>query len=391
MPLQLPPHRLDTLSTLILSMLAKYRTSTLQWQKFIGNLHSMVPALLGLQYLFSILQTPLLGPPKKRFCLTQLLCTALQQWLHIATTTHHTPALGASDASKTGMGGFWVPTTRLPHTMPPLIWRHHFPDKISHRLTTRDNPAGNLSINDLELMALIQAYGIATQEFPPSHPGTYLCATDNTAAHSWVTHGSTTTERAPAHLLTILATLTCTTSCTLESTFTASNTNTLADFCSRSFHLDDAAFLKHVNTNWPMQTSWKLAHPHKKMPLLWTSALYRQTVNPASACPEPPLTTTHGSCGHSFAPASTRMSSSPQTLTQYPYSNSLLDIIGLAHSLPPVLKCVVEQWKLPYEPLDRHLPHWAARIPGCSSVVNWTFVSNANSWHTRNRTPHLST
>jgi hypothetical protein len=89
----------------------------------------------------------------------------------------------------------------------------------------------------------------------PTEHGTFLCATDNTAAHAWVSHGSTTTIQVPPYLLQMLATLAHTSRCTFDSVFTAGSTNTLANFCSRSFDIDDATFLAHVNERWPMQTS----------------------------------------------------------------------------------------------------------------------------------------
>jgi hypothetical protein len=286
--------------------------------------------------------------------------------------------VGASDASVLGMGGFCAPTTLLPHTTPPILWHHRFSAHITTQLKTRDNLTGTLSINNLELAALIQAYSIVAHQIPTLMHGTMLCATDNATANAWVTNGSKPTDKAPAHLLATLATLAWSTNCNFESILTAGASNTLADFCSCSFHLSDAQFLAYINMHWPMQTFWKLAHPNTDMVLQWSSALSRQTAKLASAPLVPMPMTTRGSCGPSSAPVSTKTNSSPTTLTQSLCSNSSLDIIGLAHSLPPTLQSAVERWKAPYAPLDRRLPHWAKKIPGCNPVENSTSGCNGS-------------
>jgi hypothetical protein len=321
MTIHLPPHRLEHLQTSLQELFHKHRTSLRTWQKLLGNLRSMVPALIGSKYLFSILQTPLQQPQCHRIRITSILRYALCQWLQLATAINHTPApirtlvptapcaIGALDASAHGMGGFWIPS-QLSSTSTPIIWRHPFQPNITSKLISAMSTAGVISINELERAAMIQAYHIALQTMPPTAHGTFLCATDNTAAHAWVSRGSTTTIQAPAYLLQMLATLARTSHCSFDSVFTAGSTNTLADFCSRSFDIDDATFLAHVNERWPMQTSWRLVHPTNDTKSQWTSALSNRTVVPVSALTDPTPMTVCGEYGVPSVTHSTRMSSS---------------------------------------------------------------------------------
>ncbi len=73
--------------------------------------------------------------------------------------------IGASDASKEGMGGFWAPTTLHPDAT-PILWKAPF-------------------------------------------PGTVRNATDNTPALAWSTKGSTSATTAPAFLLCQIAQSAC--------------------------------------------------------------------------------------------------------------------------------------------------------------------------------------
>jgi hypothetical protein len=274
-------------------------------------------------------------------------------------------ALGASDASAQGKGGFWIPTTLAPPDSTPFVWRYKFEPQITCQLISTSNPNGLFSINELELAALIQAYHSALQSMPlPTH-GTFLCATDNISAHAWITHGPSTTAKAPAYLLQMLATLARSANCTFDSAFTAGSTNTLANFCSRSFALNDATFLDLVNAQWPMQKSWRLVHPTNDTRSQWTSALFRRNVEQESVLHARTPTTPSGAYGAPSVTPSIKMNTCPQTRIPSRYSNSLLVDTESVTSLPQVLRYAVEQWKAPYAPLARRSPHWATLIPAC--------------------------
>ena len=120
MTLSLPKHRLDSLHQQQQHMLTITCTSRRKWQKLLGTLRSTTPALYGATHLFSILQHALTETTNKRIRITPLLRDVLRHWIQLANQAHVKPAplhtvvptpptiLAATDASKAGMGGFWV-------------------------------------------------------------------------------------------------------------------------------------------------------------------------------------------------------------------------------------------------------------------------------------------
>jgi hypothetical protein len=112
-----------------------------------------------------------------------LLCQLGTTPMPIAHLVPRAPhVLAAADASKDGMGGFWLPTC-LTSGNTPCAWRYKWPDRVAAALVTADNPSGSLSVNDLELAAITTALGIQTQA--PHTLNQHICvATDNTAAQA---------------------------------------------------------------------------------------------------------------------------------------------------------------------------------------------------------------
>jgi len=136
------------------------------------------------------------------------------------------------------------------------------------------NPMGYLSINDMELAALITVATLASTISPPPTPyQTILLGTDNTAACSWINKGSTTSITPPAFLLHQLARLRRAHNFSLSACYIPGSTNTLADCCSRLFHLNDNDFLAYMNATHPVQPSWKLVHPPTELISSMTYAL----------------------------------------------------------------------------------------------------------------------
>jgi hypothetical protein len=211
MTLLLPPHQRDRLLNL-LSGLAQYkRVSRRKWHRLLGELRSMTTALHSAKHLFCILQHVLIDQPGPRIRLTNLVRQALQDWQQLATSTANFPVplaslvpsaptfLGATDASKAGMGGFWIPTTL--HTAPPPP-----PSHIAQQLASTTNPTGAVTNSDLELAALVTGSAIAATFPTPIRPRLH-CAVDNTPTLAWANKGSTSSTQAPAFLLRLLAQL----------------------------------------------------------------------------------------------------------------------------------------------------------------------------------------
>ena len=253
-------------------------------------LRSTAPALYGASHLFSILQLALYQA-LNRIRLNPLLHSILHDWEELAVTAHQHPVslhtlapmcpttIGATDTSKHGMGSFWFHTTHNPPS-PPCVWRSPFPLDIQQRLLTHANPNGQLSKSNLELLVVICGAALAAQRAPT--PLNTFIATDNTPALSWLTKGSTTTKKAPAFLLHLLARLRHDTPFNLTTLFTPGSSNTLADCCSHLFHLTDDQFLDYINTNIPVQPSWTLVTPPTSLCCKLNSALYSRLQQLAS-------------------------------------------------------------------------------------------------------------
>lgn len=259
MELRLPLHCEECLQDILHTSLSKCYTSRKKWQKRLGELCSMALAIRRAQYLFCILQQGLVNSTGRRFCITNLIKHALQDWMSLLRTLHTTPVpismlvphaphyFAAANASLHGMGGYWLPTT-LTSDSQPCIWRHPFSSAVAAHLVSVTNPTGNINNSELELMALVLGHSTQLHYMPPR-------------SYSWVTKGSPTTTGPPAFLLQHLATDCRASNATVNTVFTKGNTNTIADFLSRSFAMSDDAVLQHMNDTYPIQPCWQLATP----------------------------------------------------------------------------------------------------------------------------------
>jgi hypothetical protein len=162
----------------------------------------------------------------------------------------------ANDASKLGMGGFWVTS----HTSHPrnYLWRQPFPDNIPQMLLTNSNPSGTVSNSDLELAAIILGTALVAQRRSTAHANTAL-AMDNTSALSWIKKGSATSSSTNAYLLHLLAQFGCATLYNITPVFTSGSSNVIADCFPRLFYMSDVEFCSYMNSNFPVQPS--CTHP----------------------------------------------------------------------------------------------------------------------------------
>jgi hypothetical protein len=268
MTLSLPAHRLDGMSELIHSILHRKRVSRTAWQRLLGTLRSTSPALYGAKHLFSMLQHALREQRGRRIRLTALLRASLIDWTLLATNGNAQPVplhtvvphpphiIGATDASKQGMGGFYITqSTRGPDY---YLWRAAFPSSITNALTSPDNPTGLINNSDLELAGLVLGSTLIAQRHYRPYQHISL-ASDNTPAVAWVTKGSNTSNGPPAYLLHMLAQSRRSHKYQLTVPFTTGLSNTIADCCSRLFHLNDKQFLQHMRDPFPIKPCWKLA------------------------------------------------------------------------------------------------------------------------------------
>jgi hypothetical protein len=271
MTLHLPPARVQQLQTLLEATLCKKRTSKCKYQQLLSTLRSSTPLLYGANNLFSSLQYALWECTQNRVKIMPLVWQMLRDWILLATEANKCPVplhtvvpraphlLGATDASKFGMGGCWMATSIDGHTS-NYLWRTPFPSTIQENLVSTHNPAGSITNSNLELAAIIQ--GSTFMELLGHTPHAHLLlASDNTPAVSWVAKGSTTSTGPAAYLLHLLAQQRWQTPYTLTPVYTPGNTNTIADCCSRFFSLTDSQFVQKMNAAFPVQPSWKLVHP----------------------------------------------------------------------------------------------------------------------------------
>jgi hypothetical protein len=233
----------------------------------LGELRQMATAIPGANYLFSIFQHVLIDQPTAtRLRLQPLVTHTLRDWQHLAQhlSTHPTHIqslvpnppdfLGAVDASGAGLGGFWIPT---PYTTPhkPIAFRMPFPCHIRNALVSADNPTGSITNSDLELAALAFGAAILRRIHPMPH-ATLDCGSDNLAAANWCNKGSTSPTKPRAYILRWLANLTRRHDFTLSATFVPDSTNTLADHCSRSFHLSQQDFQESLQCRFLIKGGW---------------------------------------------------------------------------------------------------------------------------------------
>jgi len=91
MTVQLPAHRVQCLSDILQDALASRYTTRIKWQKLLGELHSMVPAIHSARYLFSILHHHLAQHTTRRKRLTVVTRQALLDWQTLLFQLGSTP------------------------------------------------------------------------------------------------------------------------------------------------------------------------------------------------------------------------------------------------------------------------------------------------------------
>jgi hypothetical protein len=355
----LPLHKRDRLHDILTQFIGLKRTSRRKWQQLLGELHHMALAIRGASFLFSIFQSVLVDhPTATRLCLSPLVQTSLQDWLQLADSLATNPVpittlvpraptyIGAVDASQAGLGGFWIPS-RFGSLPTPIAFRMPFPYHIQQRLVSATNPKGTITNSDLELAAIITGATTVSSITPTYHP-LLLCASDNTPAVAWTTKGSTSSTGLNAHLLRWLAHVCRTSHFDLRVIATPGTSNTIADFCSRSFHLSDQDFLTDLNARFPIHPSWQLVHPTNTTTSDVTSALLCKMSPWASVPPAPMPPTPPGPSGVPFVPTSTSTPCYPTSPTPSSSSNYSLIDTELAKLLPAKLQFAAERWETPF-------------------------------------------
>ena len=370
--IELPPHRIERLHSILSSLRARRRISLKQWQQQLGELRSMVLALPGGRGLFSTLYTGLTQPlaaQQNRVRLSAPIHDAISDLQHLANDLATRPtrlgeivdslpaAYGAADASGSGMGGVWLSDDP---SFTPTLWRAPFPDGVSSQLVSFSNPRGSISNSDLELAAQIASQDIIIH-LRDCRERSVATFTDNISARSWQTKGSRATLGPAAYLLRLLSLHQRHYRYRSTSDYIPGPVNAMADDASRLLHLSDTALLAHFNTFYPQTRPWRFSLLRPAMLSALITALHCKRSVPASFLSEHNPETPTGFDGSIIATRWTCRQRSNRILTQLPpYKFSPSDIVPDT-TRPATTLSDLAQWKRPSGPSGRRFPAWGPR------------------------------
>lgn len=374
----LPPHRAARLIEILDSIPPTLRTvPTKTWHKILGELRSMSIALPGARGLFSLLQEAFrhkdLQRPRLR--LTQAVHGVLQDFRWLAKDLSSRPTriaelvpsdpkvVGACDAAGTGMGGvFFVPDVTGTGTTPHL-WRSAFPQHVQDVLVSFDNPTGTVNNSELELCGNIAHHDIVAQT-TDLRERTIATMSDNVASVYWLRKGSTTTTKPPAYLLRIQAHHQRFHRYIPRHDYIPGPKNSMADDCSRLWHLSDSQLLAHFNSTYPQTKPWQICHLSSQMNSALISALRRTPCDLQSIRTTPSARMPIGSSGSNFVPSATWTRSWQTFRILSPTSKSLPSDIEMEKLPPAATSSQLSTFVTSSARLVRRSPFWGPRTPG---------------------------
>ena len=193
---------------------------------------------------------------------------------------------------------------------------------------------------------------------------TVLSKTDNLAALFWQRKGSTTTTKAPSHLLRLFGMHQRFHRYVPRHDYQPGATNPMADDASRLFHLADPAFLSFFNSNHKQKQHWKHVQPLPQLISAVTSALLQKTCNAESLLVAPLQATPSGISGSSTQLnwASTPFSKPSRTKLQS-YKSSSTEFVP-ENLRPTEIKSGLDRRKITYGALPRRSSPWGKTIQG---------------------------
>ena len=200
--------------------------------------------------------------------------TALQDWQQLIKEASLEPTnvaelvpgeaayKGTLDASGEGAGGVWVHGTK---EIAPIVWQVKFPPEVAARLVTEDNPTGDITNSDLEMVAEVLGWLVLEANVCTRFTHVGVCS-DNSATVGWQTRGASKRSAAANRLLRILAIrLRKNRASPLITRHTAGKQNALGDVPLRSYgwkaswhYENDDDFLTFFNSLFPLpeQNLW---------------------------------------------------------------------------------------------------------------------------------------
>jgi hypothetical protein len=381
--IELPPHRKERLEELVKGCLSKQRLSLKKWHRLLGELRSMSLALPGSEGLFAPFQAALTkatATSQQRIRVTRPVRDALADWEWLAANIFSRPTsiaevvrkpvslIGACDASAAGMGGIWLDPSSNSH---PLCWRAKFPESLTANLVSFDNPDGTITNSDLELAAVVAQHDILSNQAPAAvlHQNIAVLS-DNTPTVAWALRGSVSHNNPSAYLLRLLALHRRHYRYTSLIAHVPGRHNSIADDCSRLWHLSDNEFLAHLSLAYPQEKSWQLCPLRPGTSSALTSALCKQRLKPALWLARLAQPDASGSNGWSFVPPSksTHGSNPSATLSQF-YKSSLGESAPVS-SLSAELRYSHVLQRRTSELLARRSPAWGPTTQGSTVMAN---------------------
>ena len=203
----LPPRQQEKVAAALADIPGKaYTTSLRKWRNLLGMLRSITPAVTGSRSMFTKVQHSLKRATGKHIQITVDMHNELEAWrklvrslvsrpTHLRELEHFFPTwIGTTDASVLGMGGAFLDPEGQYFVL-------HSPFYLTTQacLVSSSKPTGDVTINDLELEALLmQILIFAPRMDPLDHIHMYV---GNTAAHGWSNRGSVRTSSAVVPIL----------------------------------------------------------------------------------------------------------------------------------------------------------------------------------------------
>ena len=182
-----------------------------------------------------------------------------------------TPVIdGTTDASGLGMGGIvFLPTELLAPRVSqaaghPILWCIHFPTDIVQHLVMQENPNGDITNSDLELVAMVLQQDVIAQHYNV-HECTTHTTTDNTPSWAWQHWGSISTDTLLAYLLCLQALHQWYHHYIPTYSYLPDKLNVMADDTTQLWKLMDDQLLTHFNAIYPQSLSWNIYHPTSSM------------------------------------------------------------------------------------------------------------------------------
>ena len=236
-----------------------------------------------------------------------------------------------------------------------------WPQYITDRLVSSDNPNGTISNSDLELAggllhleALAQCFDIRER--------TVLSKTDNLSALFWQRNGSTSSDKVPPHLLRLFGIHQRYHRYVPRHDYISGKSNHVADALSRDFLLSWNELLNSLSSVLPMQpTSCQIWTPSSLVSSSVISSLLKKRLSPESVLVAPKDTRPGGVSGDSPVMdwASTSMSKGSKTkLTSYTYSPSDYIVENLR---PTAVPSSHDRLKITYGALHKHPRDWGTK------------------------------